>query len=79
MICYCNKTKIHCLQWFHTVSLKIKYNNSQDSQSRKKSIVKIYSKKPNKRKSLFEKVNQHTTELLLIFTTNKYLHQNKIK
>ena len=46
----------------------------------KKSIVEIYSKKTQIYKShLYLKVKQYVKELLLIFTTNKYLHQNKIK
>ena len=44
MICNFNKTKIYCLQWFPTASLKSSVIIARIPSAEKKSIVEIYSK-----------------------------------
>ena len=51
MICYCNKTKIYCLEWFPTVSLKSSVIIARIPSQEKKSIyLKYIVNKRNKQK-----------------------------
>ena len=49
MICYCNKTKIYCLQWFPTVSLKSNIIIARITDQEKKVLLKyVVNKAINK-------------------------------